>query len=148
VFGWDPTSKQLELFDPLSRFLLVHRRLQHLSDGLSERLVAFTMFRFDREEGEEVVYCYELQVSKEDQHRGIGKILTQLLADIGGKWSMQKIMLTALKRNTAALQFYQSMGFTVDPTSPGYQSEGDDWVNEDDEEFDYQILSKSIPSRV
>jgi N-alpha-acetyltransferase 40 len=57
VFGWDPVSKQRELFDPLSRFILVHQQSQNLGDGnASKRLVAYTMFRFDMEEGEEVVY--------------------------------------------------------------------------------------------
>jgi hypothetical protein len=62
TFGWDPASKQQELFDPLSRFILVHQQSQYLSNGHpSKRLVAFTMFRFDREEGEEVVYwCVNL----------------------------------------------------------------------------------------
>ena len=93
------------------------------------RLVAYTMFRFDREDGEDVVYwyvnsgavlcirvyllfffSYELQVSKDAQQRGIGRMLMQLLSHIGGKWGMRKVMLTALKRNTAALRFYQSAG--------------------------------------
>jgi len=144
-FGWDPASKQLELFDPLSRFILVHQQSQYpIHNQPSNRLVAYTMFRFDREDGEEVVYCYELQVSKDAQQRGIGRILMQLLSNIGGKWGMRKVMLTVLKRNTAAIGFYRSAGFTVDPTSPEYQSEdSDEWVDDDDE-YDYQILSKSI----
>jgi hypothetical protein len=56
VFGWDPASKQQELFDPLSRFILVHQLSRHLEDDHSKRLVAYTMFRFDLEEGEEVIY--------------------------------------------------------------------------------------------
>ncbi|KIM85267.1 hypothetical protein PILCRDRAFT_817267 [Piloderma croceum F 1598] len=146
VFGWDPVSKQRELFDPLSRFVLVHQQSQNLGDGNSSKwLVAYTMFRFDMEEGEEVVYCYELQVSKAAQQRGLGKILMQSLVDIGHKWGMRKVMLTVLKRNTAAIKFYQSAGFTMDPISPEYQSDDDDeWVDEDDEGYDYEILSKSI----
>lgn len=129
VFGWDPVSKRQELFDPLSRFILVRQKPQELNnDHTPKQLVAYTMFRFDREEGEEVVYwcvnlntdpeasvhpnfsSYELQVSKNAQKRGLGKKLTQQLADIGSKWGMQKVMLTALKRNTAAIGFYKSTG--------------------------------------
>jgi hypothetical protein len=59
VFGWDPISKKHELFDPLSRFILVHQQSRYLSNGHpSKRLVAYTMFRFDLEEGEEVVYWW------------------------------------------------------------------------------------------
>ena len=61
AFGWNPGSKQRELFHRLSRFILVN---QPLIDGhLSMRLVAFTMFRFDLEEAEEVVYwCADLDL--------------------------------------------------------------------------------------
>jgi ribosomal protein S18 acetylase RimI-like enzyme len=56
-------------------------------------------------------FSYELQVSKDAQQRGLGKTLTQQLSNIGSKWGMRKVMLTALKRNTAALRFYQSTGY-------------------------------------
>jgi len=146
MFGWDPASKREELFHRLSRFILVHRQSQPVGGShSSKRLVAYTMFRFDMEDGDEVVYCYELQVSKDAQHRGLGKMLTRQLSDIGAKWGMRKVMLTALKRNADALKFYQSTGFTVDPTSPEYQPEDDDgWVDDDDDKYDYEILSKSI----
>jgi len=32
----------------------------------------------------------------------------------------------------------------VDPTSPGYTSPSNEWVDEDDEDCDYQIMSKLI----
>lgn len=55
AFGWDPPSKQQELFDPLSRFILC-RKSEDSIDGSETPLAAYTMFRFDSEEGEDVAY--------------------------------------------------------------------------------------------
>ncbi|KAH9982472.1 acyl-CoA N-acyltransferase [Lactifluus volemus] len=93
------------------------------------------MFRFDMEDDECVLYCYELQVSQTVQRGGIGKVLMQCLCDIARKWNIQKVMLTVFKANQAAFLFYQTMGFNV-------ESE-DEWVDED-EEVDYWIMSKGV----
>lgn len=67
-FGWEPEAKKEELFDRLSRFVLVHRGVDEndisgasSSDPKSPDilpLVAYTMFRFDEEEGDNVVYWF------------------------------------------------------------------------------------------
>jgi len=49
-------------------------------------------------------------VSKEVQHRGIGKVLTQLLASVGDKWDMRKIMLTVLKGTQPLSDFINRRG--------------------------------------
>jgi N-alpha-acetyltransferase 40 len=56
-FGWDPTSKRGELFDSASRFVLV-RQIGPPKSVESQPLIAYTMFRFDREARENVVYWY------------------------------------------------------------------------------------------
>ena len=48
-FGWDPEAKRKELFHSLSRFILVY-------EADTDTLLAFTMFRFEFEEGEDLVY--------------------------------------------------------------------------------------------
>lgn len=48
-FGWDPVAKRKELFDKLSRFILVYK------EGTAE-LLAFIMFRFEFEEYEDAIY--------------------------------------------------------------------------------------------
>ena len=107
---------------------------------------------------------YELQISKGAQHRGLGRLLSKQLAQIGRRWGMRKVMLTVLKANTSAMAFYRSVGyikpasyrfelidfkfyrFTTDYTSPEYQSEDEDgWVDDkemESETCDYVILSK------
>jgi hypothetical protein len=49
-FGWNPPHKKGELFDPLSRFILVYPKNDKHS------LVAFTAFRFEFEEDQNMLY--------------------------------------------------------------------------------------------
>jgi hypothetical protein len=50
--GWDPKGKKKELFHSKSRFILVHPT----GDFSTLPLLAFSMFRFDNEEDEVVLY--------------------------------------------------------------------------------------------
>ncbi|KAI6133115.1 hypothetical protein EDD16DRAFT_1820556 [Pisolithus croceorrhizus] len=90
-FGWAPRSKKREMFDARSRFIIASQ------EDNPPNVVAYTIFRFDREERQDVVYCYELQVSKNARHCGLGKLLTQKLSDIGATCGMEKVMLTVFK---------------------------------------------------
>ncbi|KAJ7181733.1 acyl-CoA N-acyltransferase [Mycena crocata] len=129
-FGWDPPHKKGELFDPLSRFILVYPQTGQRS------LVAFTAFRFEFEEGQNILYCYDLQVSKASQRHGLGRALMNRLSKIGADFRLDKIMLTVFKANPKALTFYANLGFEVDPDSP-----------DDDDEEDYKILCKNCKRR-
>ncbi|KAG2350436.1 hypothetical protein BDR05DRAFT_22151 [Suillus weaverae] len=146
-FGWDPRSKKEEMFHPHARLVLCERCDDTPSGSESipseSRIVAYTIFRFEREAKQNVVYCYELQVTEESRGLGVGKLLMGSLFDIGLRWRMKNVMLTVFKANSAASAFYKSLGFNLDPSSPGYAEE-DDWQDED-LDCDYVILSKSIP---
>jgi N-alpha-acetyltransferase 40 len=50
--GWDPKAKKKELFNSKSRFILVHPT----GDLTTIPLLAFSMFRFENEEDEVVLY--------------------------------------------------------------------------------------------
>ncbi|KAI9445194.1 acyl-CoA N-acyltransferase [Lactarius indigo] len=131
--GWDPPSKKEELFHRDSRFILLRR--SHVQDDADTvcgepSIVAYSMFRFEMENDERVLYCYELQVVQDVRRGGIGKTLMQCLCDIAREWDMQKVMLTVFKENQMALLFYKTMGFVADP----------DLDHEDD--VDYWIMSK------
>jgi hypothetical protein len=59
--GWDPPSKKQELFHRDSRFVLLRRSqaqggLEHLHEELP--ILAYSMFRFDMEDDECVLYWY------------------------------------------------------------------------------------------
>ncbi|KAJ7631012.1 acyl-CoA N-acyltransferase [Roridomyces roridus] len=124
-FGWDPPHKKSELFDPLSRFILVY-------DG-QRSLAAFTSFRFEFEDDENMLYCYDIQVSKSSQRHGLGRTLMNCLEKIAVDFTMDKLMLTVFKGNSRALKFYSKIGFELDPDSP-----------DDDDEEDYKLLSKQV----
>ncbi|PPQ64438.1 hypothetical protein CVT26_002145 [Gymnopilus dilepis] len=136
LFGWDPPTKRKELFSRLSRYILVYR-------NDTANLLAFTMFRFELDQGEKLLYCYELQVSKCYQNQGLGRKLLSELTKLCEAFRMEKIMLTVLKKNARASAFYKTSGFVVDPSSPSYV-ESDEEVDDATEDVDYDILSKSI----
>lgn len=59
--GWDPPSKKEELFDRDSRFILLRRSQEQ--DGADPfcgdlSIMAYSMFRFEIEEDECVLYWY------------------------------------------------------------------------------------------
>ncbi|KAH9968961.1 acyl-CoA N-acyltransferase [Russula dissimulans] len=135
--GWDPPSKRQELFHPDSRFVLLRRpQAQGDPDPVcgEQPIMAYSMFRFDMEDDDCVLYCYELQVSQSAQRGGIGKTLMGCLYNIAREWKMQKVMLTVFKDNQSAFLFYKAMGFHVESV--------EEWVDED-EEVDYWIMSLS-----
>ncbi|KAJ3500713.1 hypothetical protein NLJ89_g9671 [Agrocybe chaxingu] len=134
-FGWKPESKRKELFHSLSRFLLVYKTGD-------PSLLAFVMFRFETDYDEDIVYCYDIHVSSAAQGLGLGKKLLGELVKLCEEYQMEKIFLTVLKANTRAAKLYKSIGFTLDPTSPGYVEEGENLDNVED--VDYEILSKLI----
>jgi N-alpha-acetyltransferase 40 len=140
--GWDPPSKKQELFHRDSRFVLLRRSqaedgLEHLHEELP--ILAYSMFRFDMEDDECVLYwygrlsmtshssrgaliccaSYELQVSQSAQRGGMGKTLMGYLYDIARRWNMRKVMLTVFKgeRENALV----SLGLS--PVLRGYSAE-------------------------
>jgi len=134
-FGWKPTNRKKEIFHRVSRFLLIYDSEE------GNEIVAFCMFRFENEEGENVVYCYDIQISSQYRRNGIGKSLIEVLATIGMAFGMEKIVLTVLKANTRAFAFYQACGFIIDPASPSLYLPVDDPSKEG---CDYEIMSRDI----
>jgi hypothetical protein len=61
-FGWDPRSKKEEMFHPHARLVLCERRDDTPSGSESipseSRIVAYTIFRFEREAKQDVVYWW------------------------------------------------------------------------------------------
>ncbi|KAF8898671.1 acyl-CoA N-acyltransferase [Infundibulicybe gibba] len=128
-FGWNPPEKKSELFHKLSRFILVR-------PNTGGPAIAFAMFRFEHEDGEDVIYCYDIQVSSAAQGAGLGTHILEHLIGIGFKWNMQQLMLTVFKDNKQAIKLYNSLGFIIHPSSPGNFPEGED--------TDYEIMSKTL----
>ncbi|XP_066466279.1 N-alpha-acetyltransferase 40 isoform X1 [Tiliqua scincoides] len=70
-WGWKDREKRDEMTDDRAWYLIA------LEDGSVP--VAFSHFRFDVECGDEVLYCYEVQLESKVRRKGLGKFLIQIL---------------------------------------------------------------------
>ncbi|XP_030369202.1 N-alpha-acetyltransferase 40 [Scaptodrosophila lebanonensis] len=122
--GWQPKIKQAELNKNWARYLV--------AQNAEKQPVAYAMFRFDIDDGDSVLYCYEMQVSAPCQRKGLGKFMMQTLEACARHFQMEKIMLTVLKNNENSITFFNALGYIKDETSPDVLAQAD-----------YQILSKS-----
>ncbi|KAK4296760.1 hypothetical protein Pmani_030781 [Petrolisthes manimaculis] len=124
--GWKEHLKREEMCEDAAWYLIVTDRVQ-------QRPVAFSHFRFDMDYGEEVLYCYELQLETEYRQQGLGRFMLQVLELMAFTAQMSKVVLTVFKHNTSAVTFFNKCKYTIDETSP---------ENTIDETFDYHIMSK------
>ncbi|KAF9439091.1 N-alpha-acetyltransferase 40 [Entomortierella beljakovae] len=134
--GWCREDKEEEMQDTGSRYLVIFQ---------NETPVGMIHFQFVEEEtmtdrDADVAYCYEIQIVRDYQRRGIGNYLINLLEVIGKATTMEKVMLTVFKANKSAIKFYlDHMQYKYDEISPcvcltrGKASR-----------FDYEILSKVL----
>ncbi|CAH0550756.1 unnamed protein product [Brassicogethes aeneus] len=124
-WGWSDEKKLDELTDDAAWYLIVKA-----VDGTS---LGFSHFRFDVDEGIEVLYCYELQLESSIHRKGLGKFMMQVLELIGFKNNMRKVVLTVLKNNQNS-KFFRAINYELDESSP---------VDDEDETYPYEILSKA-----
>uniref|UniRef100_A0A8V0X7Y7 N-alpha-acetyltransferase 40 n=1 Tax=Gallus gallus TaxID=9031 RepID=A0A8V0X7Y7_CHICK len=127
-WGWKDREKRDELTDERAWFLIAREP--------SARPVAFSHFRFDVECGDEVLYCYEVQLESQVRRRGLGKFLLQILQLVANSTQMKKVMLTVFKHNHGAYQFFrEALQFDIDDSSPSVSGCcGDD--------CSYEVLSR------
>ncbi|XP_014287759.1 N-alpha-acetyltransferase 40 [Halyomorpha halys] len=122
-WGWDDKKKLSQMTEPAAWYLIARDE--------AKTPVAFSHFRFDMDYGVDVLYLYELQLEESVRRKGLGKFMSETIELIAFKNNMKKVVLTCFKHNPEAIEFYKSMNFKVDCTSP-----------EDEESFCYYILSK------
>lgn len=128
-WGWKDSVKREEMTEDKAWYLIARDQ--------DKKPVAFVHFRFDLEVDQEVLYCYEIQLSDSVKRKGLGKFLMQILELLAYKTDMPKVMLTTFKHNDVGVKFFrEALKFEVDEISP------DDPVYE--EGYSYWILSKSI----
>ncbi|KAK7799470.1 hypothetical protein U0070_008642 [Myodes glareolus] len=70
-WGWKDREKREEMTDDRAWYLIAWEN--------SSIPVAFSHFRFDVECGDEVLYCYEVQLESKVRRKGLGKFLIQIL---------------------------------------------------------------------
>lgn len=133
AWGWQEKEKRDEMTEENARYLFA-------IDG-EKNIVGMSHFRFDVDEDDEVIYCYEIHLIKSIRGKGLGKFMMQVLEMLALKAKMKKVLLTVFKANERAVNFFNKLKYTVDETSP----HNFDPLHPED--YDYEIMSKVFPSR-
>ncbi|XP_029052551.1 N-alpha-acetyltransferase 40 isoform X1 [Osmia bicornis bicornis] len=107
-WGWDPIAKQKELTEPAAWYLIASSNNVYLG---------FSHFRFDTDNREEVLYCYEIQLESVIRRKGLGHFMMSALESMALENKMRKVVLTVFKHNPSAVQFFYSLGYKLDKTS-------------------------------
>ncbi|KAK8103465.1 uncharacterized protein PG998_010498 [Apiospora kogelbergensis] len=108
--GWKPAQKRAEMRSPELRYLLVRR---------GDEIRGFTSLMPTYEEGQAVVYCYEIHLKPELQGTGLGRQLLEYHEQVARHTpTVDKVMLTCFLSNEGALAFYRKLGFEKDDISP------------------------------
>ncbi|KAI0881408.1 acyl-CoA N-acyltransferase [Annulohypoxylon maeteangense] len=111
LIGWKPDKKLTEMKSPELRYIIVKD-----STGI---IRGFTSLMPTYEEGEPVVYCYEIHLKPELQGAGLGRMLIGFLENVAVNTPpIEKVMLTCYLSNERALAFYKKAGFEKDEISP------------------------------
>ncbi|KAG0712278.1 N-alpha-acetyltransferase 40 [Chionoecetes opilio] len=124
--GWQECDKVDEMSEDAAWYLVV-------LDKATDKPLAFSHFRFDMDYGDEVLYCYELQLEEACRRKGLGRFMMQVLELVAFSNQMQKVVLTVFKHNPEGMNFFKKCKYDIDETSPEDSYE---------ESFDYCILSK------
>jgi ribosomal protein S18 acetylase RimI-like enzyme len=100
------------------------------------RPLAFISFRLVSEGPLEVLYVYELQLEPETHRKGLGRHLMTTVELVARTAGFQSVMLTVLKKNVGAVDFYtKKMKYEIDDDSPSQNG---------DKRAPYEILSKVV----
>ncbi|CAH3024068.1 unnamed protein product [Porites evermanni] len=88
-WGWSDKKKRDEMTEDKAWYLVAKCE--------SGKAIGFSHFRFDLDEGDEVLYCYEIQLESNVRGKGLGKFLMQILEMMAHRAQMKKVMLTVFK---------------------------------------------------
>ncbi|OTB17237.1 hypothetical protein K445DRAFT_9958 [Daldinia sp. EC12] len=109
--GWQPSKKITEMKSPELRYILVK--------DIAGSVRGYTSLMPTYEEGEPVVYCYEIHLKPELQGTGLGRTLMGFLESVAiNTPPIEKVMLTCFLSNQKAFAFYKKLGFEKDEISP------------------------------
>lgn len=134
--GWDPPAKREEMRHPDLRYILV--KDEH------SVVRGFTSLMPTIEEGQPVVYCYEIHLEPELRGTGLAKLLMDLLETVAYNIDVvDKVMLTVFTCNKRAVEFYQKCDFVRDEISPQPRTLRGGKVKVPE----YEILSKRVEHR-
>lgn len=153
--GWSRPKKRKEMKLPDMKYLIVRGAGRpteretnqsattdqaNVPDPNRADVLGFLSFMITYEDGNEVIYCYEIHLAPAARGQGLGGLLMSRMEQIGRSVGLEKAMLTVFKSNATARRFYQKGGYVVDEYSPRPRRLRNGTVKE----FDYEILSKSL----
>ncbi|KAK4180924.1 acyl-CoA N-acyltransferase [Triangularia setosa] len=130
---WHPDKKLREMRSPELRYVLV-------KEEETGELHGFTSLMPTYEEGQPVIYCYEIHLRSILQGTGLGPILMSVHTTVAVNLPpTTKVMLTCFLSNPRGLAFYKKLGFERDDISPVPRMLRGKMINPD-----YVIMSKRI----
>lgn len=107
--GWDDNIKRHELFEDRARYLIAY---------VDEKPIAYVHYRFEFDQGELIVYVYELHVEEAHRNKGLGKFMVQAIEMIALKRGMELVMLTLFKEDEGAVRLFRRMNYQLHNSSP------------------------------
>jgi len=105
-----------------------------------ENIIGFIAFRCVVESRIPLLYLHEIHLVPGARRKGVGTFVMSHIESIGRKLSSKLIMLTALRSNKDANEFYGKLDFSVDEACPSF-------VNQD-KTTSYCILSKALDEEI
>jgi len=78
----------------------------------------FVQYRFLEDDGDPVLYLYEIQLAEDARGCGLGQHLSGLCQALAEAAGMTRVVLTVHRTNEGAERFYRRLGFTPDRTDP------------------------------
>ncbi|RMZ80740.1 hypothetical protein DV738_g2600, partial [Chaetothyriales sp. CBS 135597] len=144
--GWSRAEKRKEMALPDMKFVLLLSDPQPGTSNLSstegggETVFGFISFMITYEDGQEVVYIYEVHLQQAMQGKGYGRRLIEYVEAIGESVGVGKAMLTVFRSNQRALHVYERLGYEEDEFSPQPRKLRNGTVKQPS----YVILSKTL----
>ncbi|KAK0724699.1 acyl-CoA N-acyltransferase [Lasiosphaeris hirsuta] len=109
---WHPAKKLKEMASPDLRYILVRDQETHTIRGFTSLMPTY-------EEGQPVIYCYEIHLKPELQGTGLGSLLMSFHTTVAANIPIvTKVMLTCFLANQRGVAFYSRLGFEKDEISP------------------------------
>ena len=116
--GWSATKKRAEMKLPDMKYLLFTTNEGFAGYSPSYRIQVVCSFMLTYEDGNPVIYIYEIHMKPKLRGRGVGQKLMGMVEDIGRDAGVKKSMLTVFMCNVSGRSWYERMGYMVDEFSP------------------------------
>ncbi|RMZ90169.1 hypothetical protein DV736_g2587, partial [Chaetothyriales sp. CBS 134916] len=143
--GWSRAKKRKEMVLPDLKYVLLLSDSQagphgFLNEEEQKVVVGFISFMITYEDGDEVIYIYEVHLQPPSQGKGYGRRLMDYVEAIGQSVGVKKAMLTVFRSNQRAVSVYERLGYEEDEFSPKPRQLRNGTVKEPS----YVILSKML----